>query len=107
MAEFRKNLLNAMAQVFPLLSAKGTSAKIPFWKPPFCITPSLRAPLKHASAKTLATPDLQRPDLLQESLGPKCPGSVFRGVCGALRALGSGVSKKCPESVPGVSGTPF
>ena len=39
--------------------------------------------------------------------GPKCPGSVPRGVSGALRAPGSGVSKKCPESVPGVSGTPF
>ena len=35
--------------------------------------------------------------------GPKCPESVFRGVSGALRAPGSGVSKKCPESVPGVS----
>ena len=35
--------------------------------------------------------------------GPKCPGSVPRGVSGALRAPGSGVSKKCPESVPGVS----
>ena len=30
-------------------------------------------------------------------------GSVRRGVSGALRAPGSGVSKKCPESVPGVS----
>ena len=30
-----------------------------------------------------------------------------KGVSGALRAPGSGVSKKCPESVPGVSGTPF
>ena len=31
-------------------------------------------------------------------------GSVPRGVSGALRAPGSGVSKRCPESVPGVSG---
>ena len=31
------------------------------------------------------------------------PESVPRGVFGARRALGSGVSKKCPESVPGVS----
>ena len=30
-------------------------------------------------------------------------GSVRRGVPGALRAPGSGVSKKCPKSVPGVS----
>ena len=46
------------------------------------------------------------PGLLQESLrpsGPKCPGSVPRGVFGALRALRSGVSKKCPKSVPKVS----
>ena len=35
--------------------------------------------------------------------GPECPGSVPRGVSGALRAPGSGVSKKCPESVLGVS----
>ena len=35
------------------------------------------------------------------------PRSVPRGVPGALRAPGSRVSKKCPESVPGVSGTPF
>ena len=35
--------------------------------------------------------------------GPKCPGSVLRGVSGAVRALGSAVSKTCPESVPGVS----
>ena len=44
---------------------------------------------------------------------PKCPwsvpesvpgvrGSVQRGVSGALWAPGSGVFKKCPESVPGV-----
>ena len=64
------------------------------------------------------------PGQLQESLGPfgkqvsrgvsprvspKTGGvrrSVRRGVSGALRAPGSGVSKKCPESVPGVSGTP-
>ena len=46
------------------------------------------------------------PGLLQESLGPfgpevprECPGSVPRGVSGALRAPGSGVSKKCPRSV--------
>ena len=40
--------------------------------------------------------------------GPKCPGSVPRGVSGALRAPGSGVSKKCrrecPRSVKKVSG---
>ena len=35
--------------------------------------------------------------------GPKCPGSVPRGVSGALRAPGSGVSKKCSQSVPRVS----
>ena len=34
-------------------------------------------------------------------------GGVRRGAPGALRGPGSGVSKKCPESVPGVSGTPF
>ena len=34
-------------------------------------------------------------------------GSVPQSVSGALRVPGSGVSKKCPESVPGVSGTPF
>ena len=62
-------------------------------------------------------------DQLQASLGgfgPECPGSVPesvpenggvrrsvpRGVAGAFRAPGSGVSK-CPESVPRVSGTPF
>ena len=43
--------------------------------------------------------------------GPKCPGSVPRGVprgvSRVLRARGSGVSKKCPESVPGVSGHLF
>ena len=33
----------------------------------------------------------------------KCPGSVPRGVSGALQTPGSGVSKKYPESVPGVS----
>ena len=32
--------------------------------------------------------------------GPKCAGSVFRGVSGALRAPGPRVSKKCPKSVP-------
>ena len=37
--------------------------------------------------------------------GPKCPRSVPRGVFGALRAPGSGVSKKCPESVPDTLGT--
>ena len=31
--------------------------------------------------------------------GPKSPGSVPRGVSGALRAPGSGVSKECPRSV--------
>ena len=35
--------------------------------------------------------------------GPKCPGSVPRGVSGVLRAPGSRVSQKCPESVPGAS----
>ena len=40
-------------------------------------------------------------------LGPKCSGSVPRGVSGGLRAPGSGVSQTCPESVPRVSGTPF
>ena len=35
--------------------------------------------------------------------GPKCPGSVPRGVSGALRAPASGASKKCPQSVPRVS----
>ena len=46
--------------------------------------------------------------MLQESLGsgPKCPSSVPWGVSGALRAPCSRVSKKCPESVPRVSGTP-
>ena len=46
------------------------------------------------------------PGLLQESLGPfgpevsrECAWSVPRGVSGALRAPGSGVSKKCPRSV--------
>ena len=57
--------------------------------------------------------------------GPECPGECPRkqgcltecpteclcgpkgSVSGALRATGSGVSKKCPESVPRVSGTPF
>ena len=34
-------------------------------------------------------------------------GSVPRGVPGALRAPGSGVPKKCPESVPRVSGKPW
>ena len=44
------------------------------------------------------------------SPGRGCPrktggvrGSVRRGVCGALRAPGSGVSEKCPDSVLGVS----
>ena len=67
------------------------------------------------SAASFATP----PDLLQESLGPFGPesvpegvpesggvgGSVRRGVPGTLWALGSGVSKKCPESVPGLFDT--
>ena len=46
--------------------------------------------------------------------GPKCPQSVpENGGCprdcptGCFRAPGSGVSKKCLESVPGVSRTPF
>ena len=53
--------------------------------------------------------------------GPECPGSVPesvpedgsvqgsvpQGVPGTLRVPGSGVSKKCPESVPRVSRTPF
>ena len=36
--------------------------------------------------------------------GPKCPGSVPRGVSRKLWAPGSGVSKKRPQSAPGVSG---
>ena len=58
------------------------------------------------------------PGLLQESLGPFGPevvsprvspktggvrGSVRRGVSRAFRPPSSGVSKKCPESVPRVS----
>ena len=34
-------------------------------------------------------------------------GVSLRGVSGARRAPGSGVSEKCPENVPRVSGTPF
>ena len=65
--------------------------------------------------KKVATPPLQPPPTCYRSLsgpsGPKCPecvpenggvrGSVRRGVPGAQRAPGSGVSKKCPESAPG------
>ena len=55
--------------------------------------------------------ELQSPPACYRSLSgpsrPKCPESALRGVSGALRAPGSGVSKKCPESVPGVSGIPF
>ena len=47
------------------------------------------------------------PACYRSLLGPKWSGSVPRGVprgvSGALRTPGSGVSKKCPESVPGVS----
>ena len=50
---------------------------------------------------------LQPPPTCYRSLsglsGPKCPRGVPRVVSGALRSPGSGVSKKCPESVPGVS----
>ena len=50
---------------------------------------------------------LQHPPACYRSLsgpsGPKCSGSVPQGVFGALRAPGSGVSKKCPRSVPRVS----
>ena len=66
---------------------------------------------------TIANP----PGLLQESLGPFRPEvspraslktggvreSVQRGVAVALRAPGFRVSAKCPESAPGVFGTPF
>ena len=65
------------------------------------------------------------PTLLQESFGPfgpkvsrqcprECPrkrgvsAGVSDGVSpGPFGSLGCGVSKKCPESVPEVSGTPF
>ena len=60
---------------------------------------------------------LEKAPTSQKSLsgpsGPKCPGECPTrcprkwGVSGALRAPGSGVSRRCPESVPGVSGHLF
>ena len=69
--------------------------------------------------KTDSARPCELPVQLQEtqSFGPEvcwgvsprvCPIRVFEGVAHRVSAgSGSGVSKKCLESVPGVSGTPF
>ena len=69
--------------------------------------PIERAPSKiHPKKFTAKDLRFATPPACYRSLsGPKCPGSVPRGVSGALRAPGSGVSKKCPQSVPRVSKT--
>ena len=68
--------------------------------PPLTAPPTLNPLIvRYRSRSDLATP----PTCYRSLSGPKCPGSVPLGVSGALRAPDSGVSKKCPESVPGVS----